>query len=167
MKSSGEILISFLSTKFVLVTFYSVLINFCFLLLSCSILLYFELSSSFQFLFHSVLFFPSLFLPMLNHLKPILYFFSSQVTNNHQPKDYSHSLYSQIPIKYLIQQARNSQVHYRDLYPPLLRLLVTYYPQLCLVEDWLCEEDGDEIQTQGKQTSVTTNLNIAVVMQGE
>ncbi|CAB4005916.1 Integrator complex subunit 2 [Paramuricea clavata] len=89
----------------------------------------------------------------------------SLVTNNHQPQGYSHSLYSQIPIKYLLQQARKSQEHYRDLYPPLLRLLVTYYPQLCLVEDWLCEEDGAEIQSQETKHSSTTNLTTAVVTQ--
>ncbi|XP_028396376.1 integrator complex subunit 2-like [Dendronephthya gigantea] len=89
----------------------------------------------------------------------------SLVANNHHPPDYSRSLYSQIPIKYLLQQARKSQEHYRDLYPPLLRLLVTYYPQLCLVEDWLCEEDGAEKHTQESNILSTTNLTPLAVSQ--
>ena len=87
---------------------------------------------------------------------------------NHPPQDYSHSLYSQIPIKYLLQQARKSEEHYRDLYPPLLRLLVTYYPQLCLVEDWLCEEDETgEIQKQQTKTSSSLNVTDVKVIQGK
>lgn len=86
--------------------------------------------------------------------------------NNHHPPDHSRSLYSHIPIKYLLQQARKSQENYRDLYPPLLRLLVTYYPQLCLVEDWLCEEDGTEKHTQELNILSTTNLTPLAVSQG-
>ena len=96
------------------------------------------------------------------------YFLILFSTVNHPPQDYSHSLYSQIPIKYLLQQARKSQEHYRDLYPPLLRLLVTYYPQLCLVEDWLCEEDDAvKVQTQQTKTLSSTNLTNSAIIQGK
>lgn len=90
----------------------------------------------------------------------------SVVANSHHQRDYSHSIYSQIPIKYLLQQARKSQEQYRDLYPPLLRLLVTYYPQLCLVEDWLCEEDSAESNMQGHKVSSATTLDSVAVFQG-
>lgn len=85
------------------------------------------------------------------------------VTNSYQPRDYSQTLYSQIPIKYLLQQARKLQHNYRDLYPPLLCMLVTYYPQLCLVEDWLCEEDTHDKQTAWNRAR---NLNFNEVIRG-
>lgn len=86
-----------------------------------------------------------------------------------KPKSYSAALMDQIPIKYLLTQAQGLQqelgggpvtvcsacacVLYRSknsqsvpvvvpgLHSALLRLLATNYPHLCLVEDWVCEEE--------------------------
>ena len=44
-------------------------------------------------------------------------------------------------MKQLLLKARQNKAAYGDLYPPLLRLLVTHYPHLCLVEDWIEEEE--------------------------
>ncbi|KAK7483426.1 hypothetical protein BaRGS_00025366 [Batillaria attramentaria] len=53
---------------------------------------------------------------------------------------YSETVLAQIPINYLVQEAQRRQQHCSGIFPALLRLLVTHYPHLCLVEDWL--EDG-------------------------
>ncbi|MEQ2259390.1 Integrator complex subunit 2 [Xenotaenia resolanae] len=47
----------------------------------------------------------------------------------------------QIPIKYLVTQAQGLQQELGGLHSALLRLLATNYPHLCLVEDWVCEEE--------------------------
>uniref|UniRef100_A0A8C4SC60 Integrator complex subunit 2 n=2 Tax=Erpetoichthys calabaricus TaxID=27687 RepID=A0A8C4SC60_ERPCA len=58
-----------------------------------------------------------------------------------KPKSYSAALMDQIPIKYLIRQARGLQQELGGLHSALLRLLATNYPHLCMVEDWICEEE--------------------------
>uniref|UniRef100_A0A6Q2XLY1 Integrator complex subunit 2 n=1 Tax=Esox lucius TaxID=8010 RepID=A0A6Q2XLY1_ESOLU len=58
-----------------------------------------------------------------------------------KPKSYSAALMDQIPIKYLITQAQGLQQELGGLHSALLRLLATNYPHLCMVEDWLCEEE--------------------------
>uniref|UniRef100_A0AAY4CIZ7 Integrator complex subunit 2 n=1 Tax=Denticeps clupeoides TaxID=299321 RepID=A0AAY4CIZ7_9TELE len=58
-----------------------------------------------------------------------------------KPKSYSASLMDQIPIKHLIRQAQGLQKELGGLHSALLRLLATNYPHLCMVEDWLCEEE--------------------------
>uniref|UniRef100_A0AAR2IYY9 Integrator complex subunit 2 n=1 Tax=Pygocentrus nattereri TaxID=42514 RepID=A0AAR2IYY9_PYGNA len=58
-----------------------------------------------------------------------------------KPKSYSAALMDQIPIKYLIHQAQGLQQELGGLHSALLRLLATNYPHLCMVEDWICEEE--------------------------
>ncbi|KAG9263236.1 integrator complex subunit 2 [Astyanax mexicanus] len=58
-----------------------------------------------------------------------------------KPKSYSAILMDQIPIKYLIHQAQGLQQELGGLHSALLRLLATNYPHLCMVEDWICEEE--------------------------
>ncbi|XP_068600620.1 integrator complex subunit 2 [Brachionichthys hirsutus] len=58
-----------------------------------------------------------------------------------KPKSYSSSLMDQIPIKHLVTQAQGLQQELGGLHSALLRLLATNYPHLCLVEDWVCEEE--------------------------
>ncbi|MBN3272797.1 INT2 protein, partial [Polyodon spathula] len=58
-----------------------------------------------------------------------------------KPKSYSAALMDQIPIKYLIRQAQGLQQELGGLHSALLRLLATNYPHLCMVEDWICEEE--------------------------
>uniref|UniRef100_A0A8C3T4N0 Integrator complex subunit 2 n=1 Tax=Chelydra serpentina TaxID=8475 RepID=A0A8C3T4N0_CHESE len=57
-----------------------------------------------------------------------------------KPKSYSSALMDQIPIKYLIRQAQGLQQELGGLHSALLRLLATNYPHLCIVDDWICEE---------------------------
>ncbi|XP_058267637.1 integrator complex subunit 2 isoform X1 [Hemibagrus wyckioides] len=58
-----------------------------------------------------------------------------------KPKSYSATLMDQIPIKYLICQAQGLHHELGGLHSALLRLLATNYPHLCMVEDWICEEE--------------------------
>ncbi|XP_072326031.1 integrator complex subunit 2 isoform X2 [Scyliorhinus torazame] len=58
-----------------------------------------------------------------------------------KPKSYSAALMDQIPIKYLIRQAQGLQQELGGLHSALLRLLATNYPHLCMVDDWMCEEE--------------------------
>lgn len=64
------------------------------------------------------------------------------VDNNPKaPREYTTNLYSKIPMKQLLLFTRGDEQNYGDLYPPLLKYIVTYYPHLCLVEDWMDEEE--------------------------
>lgn len=61
------------------------------------------------------------------------------VTFNRKVKTYPESVMEQIPINFLIQEAQKNQQLYAGLFSPLLKLLASHYPHLCLVEDWLEE----------------------------
>ncbi|PVD31271.1 hypothetical protein C0Q70_06683 [Pomacea canaliculata] len=63
----------------------------------------------------------------------------SPVLSLRQYTPYSETMMSQIPINYLVQQAQQRPHQCSGIFPPLLRLLVTHFPHLCLVEDWLEE----------------------------
>ncbi|KAL9980911.1 hypothetical protein ACROYT_G009553 [Oculina patagonica] len=65
----------------------------------------------------------------------------SLVSNNIQPQWLSPMLLSQIPIKHLLEQARSRRQEFRGLYAPLLQLINTHLPHLCLVDDWLRQEE--------------------------
>ncbi|KAG7259093.1 hypothetical protein CRUP_000408, partial [Coryphaenoides rupestris] len=58
-----------------------------------------------------------------------------------KPRCYSAALMDHIPIKFLVTQAQKLQQELGGLHSALLRLLATNYPHLCLVEDWVCEEE--------------------------
>ncbi|XP_062559708.1 integrator complex subunit 2 isoform X1 [Armigeres subalbatus] len=62
------------------------------------------------------------------------------ITSGRQVKSYSNEFMSELPIKYLLQQAQKNQHEYSVLFSPLLRLLVTHFPHLSLVDDWIDEE---------------------------
>lgn len=60
--------------------------------------------------------------------------------NGRKVKSYTTEFLSELPIKYLLQQAQKNQIEYGPLFSPLLRLLVTHFPHLSLVDDWIDEE---------------------------
>lgn len=62
------------------------------------------------------------------------------LANGRKIKSYSTEFLSDLPIKYLLQQAQKDQHNYSGLFSPLLRLLVTHFPHLSLVDDWIEEE---------------------------
>lgn len=55
-------------------------------------------------------------------------------------KSYPAEFLNELPIKYLLQQAQRNHNDFSGLFSPLLRLLVTHFPHLSLVEDWIDEE---------------------------
>lgn len=63
------------------------------------------------------------------------------VSNNIQPQWLSPMLLSQIPIKHLLEQARSQRQEFKGLYAPLLQQINTHLPHLCLVDDWLKQEE--------------------------
>ena len=64
-------------------------------------------------------------------------------------KAYSPNVLVQIPMKHLLQYARQRQGDFATLYPSLLKLTATHFPQLCLVEDWLKEEECAKCECVG------------------
>lgn len=73
---------------------------------------------------------------------------STIVQNGRKVKSYSTEFLSELPIKYLLQQAQRNQHEYSGLFHPLLRLLITHFPHLSLVDDWI-EEDRIFATSQG------------------
>ena len=73
--------------------------------------------------------------------------FSFSVNDPKRPKEYSAELYNQMPIKKLLLMSRENQTLYEDIYPPLLRLVTKSYPHLCLVEDYMFEEEIKDHET--------------------
>lgn len=58
-----------------------------------------------------------------------------------QVKSYSTEFLSELPIKYLLQFAQKNQNDFEPLFSPLLRLFITHFPHLSLVDDWIEVED--------------------------
>ncbi|XP_075220865.1 integrator complex subunit 2 isoform X2 [Lycorma delicatula] len=63
-------------------------------------------------------------------------------------KSYGTEFLSELPIKYLLQQAQRDQQSYAGLFSPLLRLLATHFPHLSLVDDWMSEDVATLNNTQ-------------------
>ncbi|XP_068239156.1 integrator complex subunit 2 isoform X2 [Palaemon carinicauda] len=64
------------------------------------------------------------------------------ITNNRRIHSYSPHLFAQLPIRYLLSHAQREQRLYAGLFSSLVKLLVSHYPQLCLVEDWLYQSSS-------------------------
>ncbi|XP_058467120.1 integrator complex subunit 2 isoform X2 [Malaya genurostris] len=65
---------------------------------------------------------------------------SNIIASGRQIESYSNEFMCELPIKYLLQQAQKNQQEYSVLFSPLLRLLITHFPHLSLVDDWIDEE---------------------------
>ncbi|XP_077533566.1 integrator complex subunit 2 isoform X2 [Haemaphysalis longicornis] len=65
----------------------------------------------------------------LNNMKAI-------VASGRKVKRYGAELMSQLPVRYLVMRAQREE-RFAGLFPPLLRLLATHHPHLCMVDDWL------------------------------
>ncbi|RZF41357.1 hypothetical protein LSTR_LSTR000071 [Laodelphax striatellus] len=76
-------------------------------------------------------------------------------------KSYSTEFLSELPIKYLLQQAEKDQRSYSGIFPQLLRLLATHFPHLALVNDWMKED----IILSTKQTE-TSDLSEVEIEEG-
>uniref|UniRef100_A0A8D9APX7 Integrator complex subunit 2 n=1 Tax=Cacopsylla melanoneura TaxID=428564 RepID=A0A8D9APX7_9HEMI len=81
----------------------------------------------------------------------------NNISHDNSATKYSTEFLSDIPIKYLLQQAQRDQQNYAGLYSHLLRLLATHFPHLSLVDDWLEEE---EPSTRLTKSSVITQQRV-------
>ncbi|XP_002067406.4 integrator complex subunit 2 [Drosophila willistoni] len=54
-------------------------------------------------------------------------------------KEYSNNFMGGLPLKYLLQKAHQYHNDYLSLFHPLLRLIISNYPHLSMVDDWLEE----------------------------
>ena len=70
----------------------------------------------------------------LNHMRNI-------ISNNRKVIRYSHELFADLPIKFLLQTAEREQEKFGCVFPQLLRHCSTHFPHLCLVQDWLMSDD--------------------------
>lgn len=70
-------------------------------------------------------------------------------------KRYSAEFLAQIPIFYLLQRAQKDQQQFAGLFAPLLRLLATHYPHLCLVQSWLTDEDDIDLTLRNCRVQLT------------
>lgn len=76
----------------------------------------------------------------------------SQIKNmppDKQIKKYSARLMSELPLFYLLQEAKQKEDKYGCIFPSLLRLIATHYSHLCLVPDWISTEKKDHYVQRG------------------
>lgn len=81
----------------------------------------------------------------------------SIVSSGYKVKCYSDELLSDLPIKYLLQQAQKEQHNYAGLFAPLLKLLATHYPHLCLPQGWIREIENDADSFPRLATKLSAN----------
>ncbi|XP_067638477.1 integrator complex subunit 2 [Eurosta solidaginis] len=67
-------------------------------------------------------------------------------------KEYSNSFLAELPMKYLLQKAEQYQNDYAGLFHPLLRLIISNYPHLSMVDDWM----------EGHYTSMSVTSNLMI-----
>eukprot|EP00088_Acartia_fossae_P070615 TRINITY_DN951_c0_g1_i4.p1 TRINITY_DN951_c0_g1~~TRINITY_DN951_c0_g1_i4.p1 ORF type:complete len:1177 (+),score=271.60 TRINITY_DN951_c0_g1_i4:42-3572(+) len=70
----------------------------------------------------------------------------SLATTGKKVLKYSSDLLAELPVKFLLSEAESRQDRLEGMFSSLLRLCVTQFPHLCLVEDW--------IGSEGKPTSL-------------
>lgn len=72
-------------------------------------------------------------------------------------KSYSTEFLSELPIKYLLQYAQKNQNDFEPLFSPLLRLFITHFPHLSLVDDWIEVDDTSNkpVKTRGRITELS------------
>lgn len=75
-----------------------------------------------------------------------------------QVKSYSTEFLSELPIKYLLQYAQKNQNDFEPLFSPLLRLFITHFPHLSLVDDWIEVEDVN--RASGRLRGTISELNV-------
>lgn len=78
------------------------------------------------------------------------------VPSNRKVKKYSAQFLAQLPIFYLVQEAQKKPEHFAGIFAPLLRLLATHYPHLCLVQDWLSMDSSSDLAEGNRPLVVRT-----------
>lgn len=78
---------------------------------------------------------------------------SNVTLNGRKIKEYTNNFLSELPMKYLLQKAQQYHNEYVGIFHPLLRLIVSNYPHLSMVEDWLEEHCTLEQNMRNKRIS--------------
>ena len=73
----------------------------------------------------------------------MMYFSLAVTPQGDLPHSYSPHVIHFIPVKKLLLQCTKEQALYAPLYPQLIKLLVTHLPHLCLVQDWMEQEEKE------------------------
>ena len=76
---------------------------------------------------------------------------------------YSHELFADLPIKFLLQTAERDQERFGGIFPQLLRLCSTHFPHLCLVQDWLSNDDAKTIEHNHGGRMLIDDVDIATI----
>ncbi|XP_017062881.1 integrator complex subunit 2 [Drosophila eugracilis] len=79
------------------------------------------------------------------------------VLGGRKQKEYSNNFLGGLPLKYLLQKAHNYHNDYLNLFHPLLRLIISNYPHLSMVDDWL----EDHNLAQGNSTVVVSKRELS------
>ena len=74
---------------------------------------------------------------------------------------YSHELFAELPIKFLLQTAERDQDKYGGIFPQLLRLCSTHFPHLCLVQDWLTDDDSRNFEHNSNEIMLLVDVDVA------
>ncbi|KFM65537.1 Integrator complex subunit 2, partial [Stegodyphus mimosarum] len=83
----------------------------------------------------------------LSNMKTIL-------ASERKVKRYSPQFIAKIPVFYLIQRAQKDQQQFAGLFAPLLRLLTTHYPHLCLVQSWLTDDEDSDFALKNSRVKL-------------
>lgn len=76
-------------------------------------------------------------------------------------KEYCNSFLSELPMKYLLQKAQQYHDSYVGLFHPLLRLIISNYPHLSMVEDWL--EENHYFSTKNVQPKTNQQMLLSTI----
>ena len=76
---------------------------------------------------------------------------------------YSHELFADLPIKFLLQTAERDQERFGGIFPQLLRLCSTHFPHLCLVQDWLSNDDTMNLEDHAGGHMMMDDINFASI----
>lgn len=80
-------------------------------------------------------------------------------------KEYTNNFLSELPMKYLLQKAQQYHNEYVGIFHPLLRLIVSNYPHLSMVDDWLevhCNSNQYHKQVLQSPASSMRKIQIAL-----
>lgn len=72
---------------------------------------------------------------------------------------YSPDFLMEIPVFYLLQRVRNDQNSYGVIFPELIKLVTSQFPQLCSIQHWMSLEHNDETNAIMSTINMKTSIN--------
>lgn len=89
---------------------------------------------------------------------------SNAALSGRKIKEYTNNFLSELPMKYLLQKAQQYHNEYVGIFHPLLRLIVSNYPHLSMVDDWL-EEHCTSGRCRNRNTSSPPTSSIKQIQE--